>query len=164
MRMRRVHALAMVLLDTGLRIEEALTLQRTRVDLDRRCLTVLGKGSRERAVPMSDEGRKALFRWVSKTATFGGPYVFCTQRGGRMTYRNAYRDLKALCARAGVVGAHVHPHAFRHAFATNYVRCGGDVYRLSRVLGHASITTTSRYLRSMSVEHLQEGHRSPLQR
>jgi len=93
-RMRRVHALAMVLLDTGLRIEEALTLLRTRVDLERRCLTVLGKGSRERTVPISDEGRKALFRWLSKTTS--GPYVFCTQRGGRMTYPNAYRDLKAL--------------------------------------------------------------------
>jgi integrase/recombinase XerC len=159
-RMRRVHALAMVLLDTGLRIEEALTLLRTRVDLERRCLTVLGKGSRERTVPISDEGRKALFRWLSKTTS--GPYVICTQRGGRMTYRNAYRDLKALCARAGVTGAHVHPHALRHAFATNYLRCGGDVYRLSRVLGHASITTTACYLRSMGVEHLQEGHHSPL--
>jgi site-specific recombinase XerD len=158
--MRRAHTLVMLLLDTGLRITEALTLERNRVDLERRCLSVMGKGSRERIVPVSAEGRKALFLWLSRTK---GRYVFCTQgEEGRLNYRNAYRDIKAVCRRVGVTGAHVHPHALRHAFAVNYIRSGGDVYRLSRVLGHSSIQTTSLYLRSMGFESLQEGHRSPL--
>jgi integrase/recombinase XerD len=84
----------------------------------------------------------------------------------RSQLSNAYRDIKTLCRSAGVVGAHIHPHAFRHCFAVTYVRRGGDIYRLSRLLGHASITTTQRYLRSMGIEHLKEGHEqfSPLVR
>jgi len=57
-----------------------------------------------------------------------------------------------------VSGRHVHPHAFRHCFAASYIRRGGDLYRLSRILGHSTITTTQLYLRSMGIEHLQENH------
>jgi site-specific recombinase XerD len=156
--MRRIHALVLLLLDTGLRISEALTLERSRVDLERRCVTVNGKGSRERVVPISIEGRKALFLWISHSK---GRYVFSTTGEGRLAYRNAYRDMQQLCQRAGL-SCHVHPHSLRHCFSVNYIRNGGDVYRLSRILGHSSITTTSLYLRSMGFESLQEGHRSPL--
>jgi integrase/recombinase XerD len=158
--MRRAYTLVMMLLDTGLRITEAITLERNRVDLERRCVSVMGKGSRERMVPLSNEGRKVLFVWLSRSQ---GRYVFCTERHeGHINYRNAYRDVKLVCGKVGVTGAHVHPHALRHAFAVNYIRSGGDVYRLSRVLGHSSIQTTALYLRSMGFETLQEGHRSPL--
>jgi site-specific recombinase XerD len=65
-----------------------------------------------------------------------------------------------------LTGSHVHPHTFRHYFAVTFIRAGGDLYRLSRILGHTSIATTQVYLRSMGVEHLQEGHEkySPLGR
>lgn len=63
-----------------------------------------------------------------------------------------------MCHAAGVDGAHVHPHNFRHAFASTYIRRGGDIYRLSRILGHSTISTTQLYLRSMGIEHLQENH------
>jgi site-specific recombinase XerD len=72
--------------------------------------------------------------------------------------------LVKLCAAMGITGEHVHPHALRHAFACSYIRQGGDIYRLSRILGHCSISTTQLYLRSMGVEHLAEGHLSPLAR
>ena len=156
--LRRVHALTLLLLDTGLRISEALTLERNRVDLERRCVSVMGKGSRERMVPLSNEGRKALFLWLSRSK---GRYVFSTSAESRLTYRNAFRDMRQLCELAGLT-RRVHPHLLRHAFAVNYVRCGGDVYRLSRILGHSNVATTSLYLRSMGFESLQEGHRSPL--
>ena len=84
--------------------------------------------------------------------------MFSTRRGGRLRYRNVYRDIKALCCAAGVVGAHVHPHNLRHCFAVHYIRRGGDIYRLSRILGHSTISTTQLYLRSMGIEHLREGH------
>jgi site-specific recombinase XerD len=153
--------LIVLLLDTGLRIDEALGLERRRVNIDSMSLRVMGKGARERLVPISTEGRKILYRWLSRSES---PLVFTTRSQGRVTYRNAYRDIKALCATIGVTGRHVHPHAFRHCFAASYVRRGGDVYRLSRILGHSSITTTQLYLRSMGIEHLQEGHEqfSPL--
>lgn len=86
-------------------------------------------------------------------------YFFYSRTGGRkLTYRNSYRDLKNVCRKIGIEGEHVHPHSFRHYFAVSYIRNGGDIYRLSRILGHTSISTTQLYLRSMGVEHLLEGH------
>ena len=159
----RTWTLAVLLLDTGLRIAEALGLERDGVDLDAMVLRVLGKGQRIRLVPISVEGRKALFRWLSRSE---GRYVLGTKRGRQWSHRNAYRDLTALCRSTLGITARVNPHAFRHCFAVSYIRNGGDLYRLSRILGHASISTTQLYLRSMGIEHLQEGHArySPLGR
>jgi integrase/recombinase XerD len=161
--MMRAWTLFVALVDTGLRIEEALSLECERVDLERLTVTVRGKGSRDRMVPISTEGRKALFRLMAKRES---RYVFSTDDGERLSYRNAYRDLKAVCRLAGVRGPHVRPHCVRHYFAVSYLRAGGDIYRLSRILGHTSIATTQLYLRSMGLEHLQEGHAkySPLGR
>jgi integrase/recombinase XerD len=159
----RAWTLAVLLLDTGLRITEALTLEHEHVDLDAMSLTVLGKGQRVRLVPISAEGRKAVFRWLSRSS---GRYVFGTKRGRVWSRRNAYRDITALCRALGIKDARVNPHAFRHCFAVSYVRNGGDIYRLSRILGHTSISTTQIYLQSMGLEHLREGHAkySPLGR
>ena len=93
--------------------------------------------------------------------TFIWSVCVSTRSGGRLSYRNAYRDVQSICQTLGIAA---HPHAFRHCFAVSYIRNGGDIYRLSRILGHASISTTSRYLRSMGLEALREGHEqlSPL--
>jgi site-specific recombinase XerD len=116
-------------------------------------------------VPFSLELRKLLFRYeqviakalVNERRTL----VFATRAGLRLSYRNCHRDIQKLCKQVGIEGQHVHPHAFRHAFACSYVRQGGDIYRLSRILGHASISTTQLYLRSMGIEHLCTGRRWP---
>lgn len=160
----RSWTLTVLLFDTGCRIDEALGLERGNVDLDGLTVKVLGKGNRQRIVPISVEGRKALYRHLAKMPD--GSCVFATSSGLRLSYRNAYRDIKELCESAGVVGQHVHPHNIRHYFAVNYVRRGGDIYRLSRILGHSQINTTAIYLRSMGIEHLKEGHQqfSPLGR
>ena len=157
----RTWTLIVLLLDTGLRIDEAINLQRQHVDLDGLRLKVMGKGHRERLVPISTECRKHLYRLLARTET---DFVFATHTNNRVMYRNTYRDIKRVCRAIGIEGAHVHPHAFRHCFAANYIRRGGDIYRLSRILGHSTITTTQLYLRSMGIEHLQEGHErfSPL--
>jgi integrase/recombinase XerD len=159
----RTWTLLVVLFDTGIRIDEALGLERAKVDLDGLTILVRGKGNRERMIPISIECRKALYRLLRAG---NGLWVFHTRSGHRITYRNCYRDIKQLCERAGVTGEHVHPHNIRHCFAVNYIRKGGDIYRLSRILGHTSITTTQIYLRSMGIEHLKEGHErfSPLGR
>jgi integrase len=151
----RTWTLILCLMDTGIRIDEALGLERSKVNLDALNITVLGKGNKERIVPISLEFRKHLFRWLQKTE---GRYVFGARTGTRLTYRNSYRDIKNLCKRIGIEGEHVHPHSCRHFFAVSYIRNGGDIYRLSRILGHTSISTTQLYLRSMGVEHLLEGH------
>jgi integrase/recombinase XerD len=157
----RTWTLILLLLDTGLRIDEALGLVRGSVDLHNCVIRVRGKGNRERLVPMSLECRKRLYLLLKGATT---DPVFVTSSGLALTARNAYRDIKIVCAAAGVGGRHIHPHAFRHCFAVTYIRRGGDIYRLSRLLGHASITTTQRYLRSMGFDAISEGHQrlSPL--
>jgi integrase/recombinase XerD len=154
----RQWTLVMLLLDSGLRIDEALGLERSRVHLDALTITVLGKGNKERIVPISVEGRKHLYKLTSSRCAPKSKYVFATFSGERINHRNAYNDIKSICRKMRVTGKHVHPHGFRHYFAVSYVRAGGDIYRLSRILGHASISTTQLYLRSMGMEHLQEGH------
>ncbi len=157
----RTWTLILLLMDCGLRISEALSLDRVHIDLHNCVVRVLGKGNRERLVPISLECRKRLFVWLKNQSADA---VFATSSGLRLSFRNAYRDIKAVCKVAGVTGAHIHPHAFRHCFAVTYIRRGGDIYRLSRLLGHASITMTQRYLRSMGVDVINEGHQrlSPL--
>lgn len=155
----RAWVLTLCLIDTGIRIDEALGLEFKNVDFDNLNLKVLGKGNKERIVPFSLEFRKHLFRYTSRNP---GRYVFAARSGQRLMYRNAYRDIKALFSRLDIDGEHVHPHAFRHFFAVNYLRKGGDLYRLSRILGHTSTQTTTLYLRSMTAEQVAEGHQSPL--
>ena len=152
----RTWTIIVTLLDTGLRIDEVLGLERSNVDLQSLVLRVRGKGNRERLVPISLECRRRLYLWLKSAAA--SSFVFCTRLGYRLTSRNVYRDVKTVCQQAGVSGSHVHPHAFRHCFAVTYVRNGGDIYRLSRILGHASISTTQIYLRSMGIDVISEGH------
>jgi integrase/recombinase XerD len=165
---RRVHCAACLILDTGLRISEALGLRRQDVDLENLVLHVLGKGMVERLVPLSLEGRKLLYRYISKqgAASVGTGYVFGTSRGTRVSVRNAERDLKLLFGAAGITGVRCSPHTLRHSFAVQYLRRGGNVEYLRRILGHTSITTTQRYLASLGVEDLGAVHSklSPLSR
>lgn len=164
----RLGTLVACLLDTGVRIDEALKVRIEDCDLDGLAVAVLGKGSRVRRVPISQELRKLLWKHLKARQRSGTPgvYVFATRSGLPLSYRNVHRDLRALCARLGIVGPRVSPHTCRHYFACSYIRNGGDIYRLSRILGHTSVKTTEIYLRSMGLDALAEGHQgmSPLVR
>ena len=152
---------AMVLLDCGLRISEALTLDRDNVDLDNLALRVRGKGDKERLVPISLELRKHLYRFLRQTS---GRYVFAAYGGGRLERHSVNTELQHLCRLVGIT-THVHAHGFRHAYAVHATKNGLDVIRLSRILGHSSINTTQIYLRVIGFEHLRDGgKRSPLSR
>jgi integrase/recombinase XerD len=139
----RLYALLCLIIDTGIRIEEGLTLTRNRIDLDNLLVTVRGKGNKERIVPISMECRKQLFRFL-KMHNFD--LVFPTRTGGRMTYRNSVRDFKNLCSNLGINGIRTSWHTLRHGFALNHVRQGGDVFSLQRMLGHSSLEVTKRYV------------------
>ncbi len=145
----RTRVLVLLLLDTGLRIHEALQLEWSRVSFDQQWLMVTGKGGHERPVPFSREMRSTLYRWsrVQPEAR-----VF-----GRLSYRNAYRAITRLCRSVGIARS-VHPHLFRHQFAATYMTQGGDIYRLSRILGHASVSTTQLYLSGLGVDYVRAGH------
>jgi integrase/recombinase XerD len=163
----RTWTLIVTLLDTGCRIDELLTLERKNLDFDNLLLTVRGKGDKTRRIPFSADCRKHLWTYCQKWEARNGAQglVFSTERGGELAYRNAYRDIKACFKVAGVEGEHVHPHNLRHTFACNYVKRGGSVVALSRILGHSSLTTTQVYLRGLQIEDFQESrHLTPLAR
>jgi integrase/recombinase XerD len=153
----RLYALVALVLDTGVRIEEALTLRASNVDFDNLLLTVFGKGRKERRVPFSLEARKVLFRWdrIRVARCPRCELLFPSREGTTWNQRNSLRGLHILQERLRL--PKFGWHRLRHTFATNYLRHGGDIVRLSMVLGHTQITTTQRYLHLLT-EDLSASH------
>ncbi|MGE0126650.1 MAG: tyrosine-type recombinase/integrase [Blastocatellales bacterium] len=146
----RIYAIAATLIDTGLRITECLTIETARVDFDNLLITVMGKGRKERVVPMSIELRRILYRYYIKhrKGKFENPWFFCTSFGNKMTYRNAYRDLERVFKKAGVDKENMDGffHSFRRGFSRNYVRNGGNLFYLQAAMGHATLEMTKKYV------------------
>lgn len=153
----RSCALACTLLDTGVRIDEALGLRQEAVDFENLLLKVRGKGRRERIVPFSFELRRVLFKWAQTCdkAKWPHEWVFPTRGGARLNQRNALRAHHIMLKRLNIPKSGF--HRLRHTFATSYLQNGGEVVRLSRVLGHTQITTTMRYLYLITTD-LQKPH------
>jgi integrase/recombinase XerD len=150
----RAWTIAMCMLDTGIRIDEALTLVLDDIDMHSEVITILGKGNKKRVVPMSTMFRQLLFRYTQKTAP-GFTYVFGTSKGTKTGQRNALRDIGVVERKAGI--RELSWHSFRHTFATGFLRRGGDIYKLQRILGHADLKTTTVYLH-MVKEYFTTGH------
>jgi len=84
--------------------------------------------------------------------------VFATRNGTAPSIPDSERDFEVVCRRAGITGIRCSWNTLRHSFAVNYLRAGGNLYYLQRILGHSSITTTERCLRSLGIEDLQRVH------
>ncbi len=138
----RLHVLMLLLADTGCRSGEALTLRWPDVDFDNLLLKLHGKGAKDRLVPFSFELRRHLWRWQHLCKR---DLVFPTLHGQHMGRRNELRGVKRLCKRLGIQAPARTIHAFRHTFAVNYLRRGGSVFHLQKVLGHSSLEMTRRY-------------------
>jgi integrase/recombinase XerD len=151
---RRVHTIVMVILDAGLRVNEAVTMRLSDVDMDRMTLRVMGKGRKERIVPFSHELRRILFRWDRNTGTNSGALLFPNRDGGLLTYRNLLRDYALMLTSVGVNRSAVGGfHRLRHTYATAFCQTG-NAFHLMRILGHSNIRTTQVYVHS-SVEDLR---------
>jgi site-specific recombinase XerD len=159
----RTHAAALLMLDCGLRISEVLGLQYDNCDFDNLAVKVRGKGGKHRLVPLSLDMRKVLYRYAAKHSA-PNRLMFGTRMNTPVTVRNFERDLKVLGAKLGISGVRFSPHTLRHTFACEYLRRGGNLEYLRRILGHSSILTTQKYLRSLGVADLQAAHEglSPL--
>jgi integrase/recombinase XerC len=151
----RLHALTLTALDTGLRVAELLELSREDLDFQNFTLWVRGKGNKHRLVPMSIELRKVLYRHLTR---HDFPLVFCTLQGSQLSKRNLLRDFKELCTVLGISGVRCSFHTLRHTFSVGYLRNGGNLFYLSKILGHTSVKTTERYLQSLGIEDLQAVH------
>jgi integrase/recombinase XerD len=145
----RDRAILELLYACGLRVSELVGLDTDRVDLPNLAVRVIGKGNKERRVPMGEEARERLQRfltgpraeWTAKRPT---PAVFVSTRGRRMTRESVWRLVKRWTEVSGV-SHRVTPHTFRHSFATHLLEGGADLRVVQALLGHASISTTQLY-------------------
>ncbi len=150
----RDRALLELLYAAGLRISEALRLDREDLSVDGRFVRVIGKGDRERMVPVGDIALDWLGRWMdderpallahSHVAPPRGGPLFVGQRGRRLARQQGWAAVKNAAARAGL-GDRVSPHTLRHSFATHLLEGGADLRIVQELLGHASISTTQLY-------------------
>jgi integrase/recombinase XerC len=138
-------ALFELLYGCGIRIGELAALSVADVDLAERWLLVRGKGRKERQVPFGQKAAAALERYLA--AREAAPHetaLFVNHRGGRLTDRGA-RGIVKLYATALAGDASLHPHSFRHAFATHLLSDGADLRSIQELLGHARLSTTQKY-------------------
>ena len=150
----RDRALLELLYAAGLRISEAIGLDREDLSTDGAFVRVIGKGDKERLVPVGDAALDWLTRWIDGPRVSllrishvdpkrGGP-IFLGARGGRLARQQAWAAVKRAAARAGLV-ERVSPHTLRHSFATHLLEGGADLRIVQELLGHASISTTQLY-------------------
>jgi len=154
---RRLHLLVLFLLDTGCRISEALGLHVSEIDFDNLLVTLDGKGRKQRIVPFSFELRKAIFRYIKDVGRKPDHLLFANRSLTLLSRRNVLRDVKGLCRYLGFEPPVRTLHAFRHSFAVNYLRRGGSVFHLQKVLGHSTLEMTRRYANLVTAD-LQAMH------
>ena len=158
----RNTALVELLYGTGVRIDEACRLDRDDVDLPSASMRVLGKGNRERVLPLGSVALEALQVYLVRArpafVRTSDPAVFLNARGRRLSRQSAWAVVAQAARRAGISAA-VSPHTLRHSVATHLVERGADVRVVQELLGHASVTTTQIYTR-VTVDTLREVYAS----
>jgi integrase/recombinase XerD len=165
----RDRAMLETLYATGLRVSELVGLTLAQVSLDMGVVRVLGKGSKERLVPLGEEAITWLKRYLAEVrpALAGhakSTAVFVTARGGPLTRQAFWALIKRLGVKAGIPAATLSPHVLRHAFATHLLNHGADLRVVQLLLGHADIATTTIYthvarerLKRLHAEHHPRG-------
>jgi integrase/recombinase XerC len=168
----RDHALVELMYSSGLRLSEMVALDwrafgsepgrpasRGWIDLAEGELTVTGKGSKRRTVPVGRQAAQALSAWLAARASLaadGERALFVSSRGTRLSPRSVQVRLAQLAARIGL-GVHVHPHVLRHSMASHLLQSSGDLRAVQEMLGHANISTTQVYTR-LDWQHLAKAY------
>lgn len=141
----RDHVIILLLLDTGMRVSELCGLTAKDVDLRTRACFVMGKGDKERRLPISAPTAALLWRYMQTRAEArAAEPLFVSREGEPLSRQAVLQMLKDLGVAAGV--RDVHPHRLRHTFATMFLRNGGNVYELQMALGHTTMEMVRRYL------------------
>lgn len=144
----RDEFLIRLLVDTGLRVTEAIALTDADVIANNQILVAHGKGRRQRIVYYGPRTARCLLRYLrARRRIATAPCRLLVNRSGSpLNRRHVHQQVARLARRAAVFGVRVSPHTLRHTFATWYLRNGGDVFSLQRQLGHSSLSMTRRYL------------------
>jgi integrase/recombinase XerC len=151
----RDKAIMELFYSSGLRLSELVGLDLTDIDLVDRTVRVLGKGSKTRVVPVGRHAVEAISRWLlerTKLADVGNTALFVGKLGDRISPRSVQKLVAAWAKHQGL-GVHVHPHMFRHSFATHLLESSQDLRGVQELLGHANIATTQIYTH-LDFQHL----------
>ena len=145
----RDGALVELLYGSGLRVSEAVGLDVAAVDLDERLVVCLGKGGKQRVVPIGRSAADAVRRYLARGRPYldrrHRPELFLNAKGGPLTRAGVFFLLRRLAEKAGLDPARVHPHLLRHSFATHLLEGGADLRSVQEMLGHANLATTELY-------------------
>ncbi len=160
-------AMIITFLDSGLRLSELTNIQICDAHIDEGYLKAMGKGAKERFVPIGNTAQKVLLKYVFQfrpDPLYGGyDYLFLTLDGRPMSSNCVKQIFARLAQKSGINRFHV--HLCRHTFATNYLINGGDVFSLQQILGHASLEMVKRYV-TLASAHVKVQHKkfSPMDR
>lgn len=147
----RDRAMLELLYSCGARISEVTALDVDDIDAESRSVVLLGKGGKQRVVPIGRPALAALDAYLVRgrpsLVKRSNPALFLNVRGGRLSRQSAWQVLASAAERAGIdtTTTHVSPHTLRHSFATHLLEGGADVRVVQELLGHASVTTTQVY-------------------
>jgi integrase/recombinase XerD len=162
---RRDRAMLETLYASGMRVSELAALPLARLNLGQGVVRVLGKGGRERLVPLGEAACEALRQWLAVRGDFEptAATVFVSRRGAALSRQAIWARIRQLALRAGIDGP-VYPHRLRHAFATHLLDNGADLRVVQMLLGHADLATTQIYthvsrsrLKSLHARHHPRG-------
>ncbi|HEX6155743.1 MAG TPA: site-specific tyrosine recombinase XerD, partial [Burkholderiales bacterium] len=140
----RDRAMLETLYATGLRVSELVSLKIFEVDLNSNVVRTMGKGSKQRLVPLGEEAADWIQKYLKERKKTASNTLFITARGSGMT-RQAFWQLIGRYGRRAVPGKTLSPHVLRHAFATHLINHGADLRVVQMLLGHADISTTQIY-------------------
>lgn len=134
---------------TGLRVSELINLTLTQVNIGMQYVKVIGKGNKERLVPMTDYVSSLIKKYIEKDREFflgnqDSSYVFLTKKGKPIKREHVYQIVQKVSENS-VVNKHISPHSFRHTFATHLLENGADLRSIQELLGHSDINTTTVY-------------------
>ena len=155
----RSRAMLEVLYGCGLRVTEMISLRLSNLHINEEYIKVLGKGNKERIVPIGTEALKHIGIYVNEVRnklnikTGNEDFIFLNQKGSQISRISVFTMVKTLAAQAGIMKS-ISPHTFRHSFATHLIEGGADLRAVQAMLGHVSITTTEVYTH-LDNEYLQ---------
>ena len=157
----RDYALLLILMDTGARFSELSNLRLSNVH--EHYITVFGKGKKEREIGLSPTAEQVLWRYVHQFRSMlakseHAGHVFIGRAGKPLLRSGVYQALERIGELAGINGVRLSPHTFRHTFAVSWLANGGDVFKLSRVLGHTEMQTTQIYLKDFQSREARTQH------
>lgn len=145
----RLHCLLEILYATGMRVSELVSLPRSAVASGERYLSIIGKGGRERIVPLTQVAREAAAAYLAEQQEqrkSPSRWLFASRsREGHLTRQRFAQELKQLAMRAGIEQTRISPHVLRHAFASHLLERGAELRAVQQLLGHADISTTQIY-------------------